>query len=150
MKIRTLFSFGVGILLLGLVADVSAEKYMYKWKGDDGEIHYTERPPQGVPFEKIRVQANKADAQPTKPVKAHQDTPLNSSKKDSAYETWRAENCQIAIQNLDVLRNAGRISQDDGQGGTRLMTDEEKQANIQKMEQQKEKYCSAEEKDPQN
>ena len=54
---------------------------------------------------------------------------------------WRKDNCRIAIQNLDILENAGRISQDDGQGGKRLMTEEEKDKKVKAMRAQKEKYC---------
>ena len=51
----------------------------------------------------------------------------------------------MAKQNLDILTSKSRIGVDDGQGGKRLMSDEEKQAQVKQMEQQRDKYCSASE-----
>lgn len=143
MKSNTVLSIGLFALLAGFAVDVAAEKYMYKWKAEDGEIHYTERPPKGVEFTRIRVADDKGKPA-AKPATNQSNTASAQDKADEKYEGWRKENCKIATQNLDVLQNAGRIAQDDGQGGTRLMTDEEKAANVKKMQAQKDKYCKAE------
>lgn len=128
---------------LGALDVSSAEQYIYKWKDAQGMVHYTERRPDpGIPFEKVRRRADKSE----KPVAANPSSPQQTSKKDTpkddSYGSWREENCRIATQNLDILQNASRIAQDDGQGGTRLMTDEEKAEKVRKMTEQKDKYCS--------
>jgi hypothetical protein len=142
MKIKLLVSLVFSLAFLISASNVSAETYTYKWKSADGEVHYTERPPAvGIPFTKIRVKddTRKGQAQNTLESSASEKA---ANKKDDAYKGWREDNCKIANQNLDVLENSGRISTDDGQGGTRLMTDEERKAKLDKMKAQKEKYCS--------
>ena len=73
------------------------------------------------------------------PSKAEPEKATTEASK--AYTSWRQENCTRANENLDILRNASRIGVDDGQGGKRLMSDEEKAAQIKDMEAQREKYC---------
>ncbi len=144
MKIKILVTLTVIFNSILFISDVSAENLQYKWKDANGEVHYTERPPaNGVPFETIRIKShvsNQPASSLTKNDKAAEQKPEDI--QDKKYNDWKKENCKRAMQNLDVLENAGRISQDDGQGGTRLMTDEEKQEKIKAMTEQKEKYCS--------
>ena len=141
MKTRFLRALATTAVLAALSGNVFAENsYTYKWKSSDGEIHYTDRPPaSGIPFEKIRIQTRKGQAgeAATKSTAKKADAP-----EDDTYSGWRKENCKRAIQNLDILENASRIAQDDGQGGTRLMSEEEKQEKMEKMQKQKDKYCT--------
>jgi len=114
---------------------------MYKWTDDKGEIHYTERAPKGVEYTRIRTYVDSSSAAASKTPQAN--NPADSAKKKDTYGTWRDENCTIANQNLDVLKNASRIGVDDGQGGKRLMSDEEKNEKIAQMQKQRDKYCNA-------
>ena len=141
------FSYLVTILLAGLCcanfSALAADKYMYKWKGDDGELHYTERPPQGIDYQRIRVRAKESKSPAVTSRMAPKPVQDDQIKKaDDSYASWRKGNCDIARKNLDVLENASRIAQDDGEGGTRLMTDEEKKANTDRANEQIEKYCT--------
>lgn len=144
MKINVLISATLILSLLVFFNNASAETFQYKWKDANGEVHYTERPPaNGIAFETIRIKthvSNQSTAPSTNTDKAPQEKVAD--EQDKKYNDWRQENCKRAMKNLDVLENAGRISQDDGQGGTRLMSDEEKQEKIKTMTEQKEKYCS--------
>lgn len=114
---------------------------MYKWKNAEGVTQYTQRPPTGgIDYTRIRVREDdpkKSTSKSTPSAKAKQE---NAEESDS-YGGWRKENCKIALQNLDILENAGKISQDDGKGGNRLMTDEERKEKLNKMREQKAKYC---------
>jgi len=125
-----------------LSANLSAEnKITYKWTDDEGEVHYTERPPKTGEYTKIITHVDKSSVVKTAPKPVSQ--PEAEEKKDS-YGTWRDDNCKIANQNLDILQNAARISVDDGQGGKQLMSDEQKQEKIAQMEKQRDKYCNPE------
>jgi hypothetical protein len=135
-------------LLLTIVAAapvIAAERYMYKWKSEDGEIHYTERPPKDIPYERIRVTIDERSTSNSKSnlitTKKDSGASTDIKKADDSYQAWRRENCKIAQQNLDILENAGRIAADDGQGGKRLMTDEEREANKKKAREAVAKYC---------
>ncbi|MGB0495772.1 MAG: DUF4124 domain-containing protein [Kangiellaceae bacterium] len=138
-KIVTLI-FPVILLAISSQAQ-SAKKIMYKWTDDKGEIHYTERAPKGVEYTKIATYVNEnavTKVAPEAPKEAKTDISSN-------YNNWKDENCTIATQNLDMLRNTARIGVDDGDGGKRLMTDEEKQEKIDSMVKQQTKYCKKEE-----
>jgi len=142
MKTRSLVSFTILFALLSFVSSVEADTYRYKWKNSEGETQYSDRPPAaGVAFEKIRVKSSKTGSAPSpKYTLPTQKNEAKEEKKDT-YGGWRKENCTRAIQNLDILENSNRIAKDDGKGGTRVMTEEEKKAQIKKMSEQKEKYC---------
>jgi hypothetical protein len=144
MKINVLLLILAAYALLGAPEALAAEQYIYKWKDSQGMVHYTERPPEpGITFEKVRRSTEKGEkSTPTAATQA--STKSANTPKDDSYNSWREENCKIANQNLDVLENAARIAQDDGQGGKRLMTDEEKAEKIKKMSEQRDKYCEAE------
>ncbi len=141
MQFRALFI----IVFIFTSLNVSAkEKFMYKWNDDKGEIHYTERAPKGIEYTRIRILVDStATASNKLPIAT--SSPESQEKKKSSYGTWRDENCTAAKQNLDILKNAARISVDDGQGGKQLMSDEQKQEKIAQMEEQKTKYCNVEE-----
>ncbi len=134
----------LSILLLAVSSDVfSAKRVMYKWTDDKNEVHYSERAPKDVEYKKITTYVNenavtrvKAETPPEKKTEI---------KISSGYNNWKDENCTIATQNLDMLRNTARIGVDDGDGGKRLMTDEEKQEKIDKMIAQQTKYCKSKE-----
>ena len=134
------------VLAVGFFAfipnSVATDQYIYKWKDTQGMVHYTERPPApGIPYERVRRPKDKG--KPQAPAAA-QPAEAAQAAQDDSYGSWKKENCKIAQQNLDVLQNAARIAQDDGQGGKRLMTDEEKADKIKQMNQQVEKYCQKE------
>lgn len=119
----------------------SAKKIMYKWTDDKGEVHYSERAPKDVEFTKITTYVNENAVTKVAPEAA----PANKPDISIGYNNWKDENCTIATQNLDMLKNTARIGVDDGDGGKRLMTDEEKQEKIEKMVAQQTKYCKQEE-----
>jgi len=130
------------ILFLAVSTDVfSAKKVMFKWTDNKGEVHYSERAPKGVEYKKITTHVNENAV-----TKIAQEA-VAAKKPDISnnYNNWKDENCTIAKQNLDILKNSARIGVDDGDGGKRLMTDEEKQAKVDKMVAQQTKYCKKEE-----
>ena len=138
-RFRTLFAIAFVFASANLMA---AEKITYKWTDDNGEVHYTDRAPRDREYTKIRTYVDEKNANTNRATVLDNDK--TAEKKDS-YGTWRDENCTIANQNLDILANAGRISTADGDGGKRLMTDEEKQEKISQMETQRDKYCEGSE-----
>jgi len=137
-RFRILLSMVIFLLSMNLSAE---DKITYKWTDDNGEVHYTERPPKTGEYTKIRTRVDKSTIvkTPSKPIAETKE----EEKKDS-YGTWRDDNCKIANQNLDILKNAARISVDDGQGGKQLMSDEQKQEKVSQMEKQRDKYCNPE------
>lgn len=145
MKIQLQNLLGI-IFILVSVSINAAEKIMFKWTDDKGEVHYSEQAPKDYEYVRIRTYVDSNTATSSKAPTAAMNQEKAEEKKDS-YGTWKDENCTIATQNLDMLENAGRIGIDDGQGGKRLMSDEEKQEKITQMEQQRDKYCKTADSD---
>lgn len=129
------------VLIISGSSLFAAEKIMFKWKDSNGEVHYTERAPKGIEYTRIKTYVDSSAAisspSPEKPAQKE------AAESKNAYGTWKDENCTLAKQNLDMLTTASRIGVDDGQGGTRLMSEEEKKAKIAQMEEQRDKYCNA-------
>ena len=126
------------ILILAVSSNAfSAKKVMYKWTDENGETHYSERAPKGFEYKKITTYVNENAVTKVAP----EAVPANKPDISSGYNNWKDENCTIATQNLEMLKNTARIGVDDGDGGKRLMTDEEKQEKIDKMVSQQTKYC---------
>ncbi|PHS19210.1 MAG: hypothetical protein COA86_06015 [Kangiella sp.] len=139
---KTFVTLLLSIVLLAVSSHVfSAKKVMYKWTDDKGEIHYSERAPKGYEYKKITTYVNENAVTKVAP----EAIPANKPDISGKYNNWKDENCTIATQNLDMLKNTARIGVDDGDGGKRLMTDEEKQVKMDKMTEQQTKYCKKEE-----
>ncbi len=145
MKIKVLALFNISLLFFAL--SLSAASYMYKWVDANGEVQYTERPPaDGVSYERIRM-ADKGKDKSTpipvveNPLNKTEQTPQDKQADESSknYNDWRAENCKVAKQNLDVLQAGGRISSGDGENG--FLSDEEIKTKIEEMQTKVEKYC---------
>ncbi len=143
MKYSISLIFFAFCILMGAPSANSAEQFIYKWKDKEGMVHYTERRPDpGIPFEKVRRQADKNSKQNSTPEPAK-----NEQTQDSTYGNWRQENCKRAIENLDILESSSQIATTDEKGEKRMMTEEEKQANIEKMKKQRDKYCEEKKSD---
>lgn len=152
MKIKALILLLILSYTLGTSVAFSSEKYIYKWKDEKGVTQYSERQPAlGTKFVRVRQSQNtslpstpsEASTKSSAPLSKKSRVDANETGGDDNYKSWQQENCKIAKQNLDILLNAGRVAQDDGKGGKRLMTDEEKQEQIEKMTAQKDKYCNS-------
>lgn len=142
MKLNTLF-FTIAIILAGMNTTFAAEQYIYKWKDTSGQVNYTERPPEaGIAYQKVRrvVDEKAGDARLSQSDNTSVIEKRDAEQEDK-YASWKEQNCKIANQNLDVLQNAARINKDDGKGGKRLMTEEEKAQQIKKMTEQRDRYC---------
>jgi len=140
---KRIFAVAVMACVMSSSSLLAAEKIMYKWTDDKGEVHYTERAPKGIEYTRIKTYVDSSTAVTSKPT-AVEAKKEQSTEATKAYGTWREENCNSAKHNLDILKNRSRIGVDDGQGGKRLMSDEEKTEKIAQMEEQRDKYCSKE------
>ena len=138
---KLLLTLSIGVFLSSSLSLLAGEKIMYKWTDEKGEVHYSERAPKGVEYKRIRTYVDTSKAA-SSPIPKNPLNKTESETKKDTYGTWRQENCTIATQNLEMLQTAGRIGVDDGQGGKRLMTDEEKAEKIAHMKEQQEKYCT--------
>ncbi len=128
-------------LLVAMTHTTSAET-LYRWKNSDGSPVVSDRPPPaGVEYETISTTSSvvhRVESGSDKPGVADQSpsnappTPAASpSKPTSRLHEKNPEYCAAARQNLEVIDRAPRIRVDDGNGGLRYLSDEERAAQRQ-------------------
>ena len=143
------------LLIVALVnaigSSVSAASEIYKWRDENGKVHYSNTPPPGggakvikqapppkdagKPDERLR-QEMKAFDERYKKRKEAEDARL-TAKQDQAI---RKQNCSAAKQNLANLENRGRAMVKDGDTYTRLSEDE-RQKRISEVKKSMAEYC---------
>lgn len=115
-KPAALATFALVSLLASFAA--LADQTVYKWTDAQGRLHYTQRPPAGIASEAIVVRHGYS----TPDASAREQTP------DELQAADRAERCQIASKNLEMLSEAGAVKRRDQYGQDHTLSAEEKAA----------------------
>ena len=127
-----------GALLALCSAAASAAGEVYKWTDDEGRVHYTDAPPDGRDYERIKVRGvvARADAQP------EADAPAAEAKPAAP---TRQSNCEIAKKNLETFRTSTAISMDrDGDGTPEPLDDAERAKELARNEELARLLCEGE------
>ncbi|RDX37550.1 DUF4124 domain-containing protein [Kangiella sp. HD9-110m-PIT-SAG07] len=141
------------LLALSVSFAAAANKPIYKWKDDQGNIKYTQsKPPRGTEFETIyQRQSNSSEqqSQSSRPTQSNttdtQDQMIaaQESQQKSARQANKEilqKNCEIAKNNSDTLTNSPRVfTEIDGE--RRLLTDEERSSKLEAAQSNIDKYC---------
>lgn len=150
-------SYRIAVALLGiaLAAGVTHAKDVYRWKADDGSVHYGENPPQGVEADKVRVSTGEPaagsnkDARKKGPAKAEGGSEESARAEQDAAESsgtvdteFVREQCKRAKQNMKALTeggSSGRYINDEGQAVR--YSEEQYKARVEKNERFVERFC---------
>ena len=116
---------------------------VYRWTDAEGNVRYSDRPPQvGTPYESRRLQEGwrgtptEAEASPSAPEQEPGSSPLVPDSVASAPQAVRnAEYCQQARENLWQLNHHARIRMLGEDGEYRFLDEEEKQAQRARAQQ---------------
>ena len=137
------------VLLVGglaCMAGTALAGITYKWTDDNGQIQYTQLPPNDRPYTVIKsatASINEEGAESpltSKPAdKANPKT--GAGEYTSAEKEKLSKNCDIAKQNREMLRTAAKIRVNDEKGEPRHLTEEERKARLADTEKQIEFYC---------
>lgn len=123
-------------LAAGLALGATAQAAdVYKWTDDKGVVHYADAPPDGQKYERMRVSSGTTTAAPDP---APQATPAAATPEPGSVEDQiakhkaaRAQNCQIARDNLALIENSPDVQKDfDGDGKPEPMTPEQRASEI--------------------
>lgn len=113
---------------------------MYRWTDANGNPVVSDRPPPaGIPFTEIGKQYS-----PDRRREALRQTPEAPADAATPSESgWikDPERCAETRERLAKLESATRVMMDDGQGGTRVLSEEERAAEIAKARRTAERYC---------
>lgn len=142
------------LLALTVSFNAAANKPIYKWKDNQGNIKYTQsKPPRGVQFETIYQRGGQPpeDAQQNSTQTAEEaaQDPLDETlAKQNAQKDLIAKknaeiarkNCKIAKNNLEVLESRTRVQVEEN-GERRMLTDQEREDRLAKAKENINKHC---------
>ena len=126
----------LAIAILGLVAASAVQAAaVYKWKDDKGVVHYTDAPPEGRDFERMKSAAPDPAAAA---VPADDAAPEAGAEADPAAAPEPRQgspeaNCASARRNIEAMERFEVISMDrDGDGEPEKLTAEQKEEELQR------------------
>jgi hypothetical protein len=128
--------------------DVSAK--IYKWVGQDGQVHYGQQPPSGVDAEPMSVDSAPPSSGSGGSAKgnagAGQDSGTDQAESgDAGADDAISKNCKMARQNLSVLENAGPEGRYTGPDGKVVEYDEDQwQSKVDQNKGYIENFCQDE------
>ncbi len=133
-------------LLLPLV---SAAAQVYKWVDEQGQIHFSQTPPEQIQAEVVELPRNPPPAKERlEQLKKRAEEPLKRAaeqKKKRQQEEERAREleafCEQQRKELEGLLNAQRIYVTDAQGNRIRAPEEERQARIRKVRESLAEHC---------
>jgi len=145
------------ILLISCISFSYAE--IYKWVDDNGQVHYSEKPPVRQKAEQIQIQSTGNHSAPQrqqvdeenhlkkqqKLLKAFEEERQYNKKqeaKNEKIEATRSRNCVIAKSNLRSYETANRIFKIDENGNRVYMPDSSRQQAIQRARDEVERWCT--------
>ncbi|WMS88368.1 DUF4124 domain-containing protein [Pleionea litopenaei] len=121
----------------------AASGVLYKWKDADGNIKYGDRPPKGVPYERIKVRDSKGNAPTPITEKMEAKEQDNSNVREQLDKAQQQMNqaCKIAKANMKTLETATRIKITGEDGEARQMTEEEREKKKAEMQEKIKQFC---------
>lgn len=143
------------LILLGCPAFASAMT-LYKWVDEEGEVHYSARPPSNRPAQTLKAPPYRSTAESTKDApplrsehagkgykgKGGQENEALEPPPSKAQVEVRQHNCEIAQKNLDVLASPMRVQVTDSNGNPYFLDDKERAQRLAQTEKNIEKYCN--------
>lgn len=137
------------VLLVGglaCMAGAALAGNTYKWTDDNGQIQYTQLPPNDRPYTVIKsttspISEEAAENSLTSKQSDKANPKAAAGEYSSAEKEKLAKNCDIAKQNREMLRTAAKIRVTDDKGEPRHLTEEERKARLADTEKQIQFYC---------
>ncbi|MEE4299808.1 MAG: DUF4124 domain-containing protein [Pseudomonadales bacterium] len=155
--------FTTGMALAAPIAQ--AAEAVYRWVDANGVVHFTQNAPRGVPYEQVSTGGpgsrnppsfyNPRRTTPTAPARTEAtpapddgagavDTELQQRQAELQAEAQarlselaaaRRRNCEMAREQFEEFTTFARIRVSDGQGGMRILSEEERAERVAEAEQ---------------
>jgi len=113
---------------------------LYKWVDDEGNVHYSQKPPENKPYKTIK--APPPAPQTSKPVEfSEEESDIEKTIKaeTAKNQKLREENCAIGKNNLKSYQTFRRIRSKDG--SVRVIDDKERKEQIESAKQLIRDFC---------
>lgn len=131
---------------LGLFLSTTLQAATYKWTDEKGDVHYSQRPPPGKQYEKIKIDK---PPRPSGTTPAPSYSSPSSSSGDAGSkavedevaknEEFRKKNCEAAKKNLKVYQVYSRVKGEDGK--IRVVSPKEREEKIQASKDAIREFC---------
>jgi alkanesulfonate monooxygenase SsuD/methylene tetrahydromethanopterin reductase-like flavin-dependent oxidoreductase (luciferase family) len=143
------------ILILFLIfVPLLASAAIYQWRDADGSMVYSQTPPpDGRAASKVKAPPPPAESpeqaqqklqtlqQRLDDLRKKRETTAEDNRKQEAASNARQQNCRTARNSLQQLQDRPHPLTNDGQGGMRHMTTEERAQRLEQLRQDVKKYC---------
>jgi len=150
-KLRRVFHYSLRLCLLFFIVGNCYAK-MYKWVDEDGNTHYSEKPPAGdVEVQTVKpppkVNTEKAlkqqeeNKKKSEEAKEEQTKSAEEKTKDEADKARQKANCETARKNLASVSANPRVYSVGADGERRRLGEEERQAKITAAQKDIAEFC---------
>lgn len=132
---------GIALCAFWIGAAMAAEEgTVYRWVGQDGTRHYTDRPPEGTPAEELSLRyrltdpaaiqaaaTEKAELKAARSVREDQqaDTAAAEAAERAELKRQRDNNCKQAKDRLEKYNSVHRLYKPGADGERQYLTDDE-------------------------
>jgi Skp family chaperone for outer membrane proteins len=133
---------------------VSVQADVYKWTDDDGQVHFSQLPPEQGQAEQLDIKtqhpanAEAAQAELDALIQSQEESAKAQAEaaakaaEEAEQAKVRAENCRIAQANLQTyMNNPGRRVSDEN-GNITYIKEEDRQARIDELNAQIKEFCN--------
>ena len=138
------------LLLTGLFLGTSVSAATYKWVDEKGNVHYSQQPPAGSEYERIKVDKSRSPYGEPEQEAAPKDTAAKPATSPSTSTTIKEElaknkeirekNCEAAKKNLEIYTVYKRYKDKDG--NVVRMDDNERLKKIEESKQNIAEFCN--------
>ena len=152
MNLRTPSVAVCGVLLAAFCLTATADP-MYKWVDKDGHVHYSQTPPPStdVQAQSVNIGAPAPDpvtlqneqnlAQQLKDKDKQAQDAAQKQQQDAQKQAQQKQHCDDLRSHLAVLNQSGRAASVDSKGNVNYISDDERQKQIQALQDQISKEC---------
>lgn len=128
--------------VLGVVVGAGS---VYKWVDEDGNVHYGERPPQeqSKDAEKVRIEKGPSDSDDEAAGGNDEDTTGGEEENGEPDDPIQKQQCKLSRDILERYQSAEFLYREGEDGEKRRLTEEEKQAEIERVKNDIRKFCNS-------
>lgn len=130
------------LLTIMMIIATSASAGLYKWVDSEGNVHYSQKPPRGQQFKRLKAPAPAPEnSKPLfKSTKQKSKSGNVTAAETAKNKKVRADNCAKAKKNLNNYQLHRRIR--DKNGNVTILDDTERAKQIESAKQAINDYCN--------
>jgi hypothetical protein len=144
-------AFGRGVVLVALLVGLAipiAAADTYKWVDKQGQVHYTDTPPAGVPYEVIAVPRAPTAPLPARAPSTSTPTPAAVAPSEPAPTApvvdaaAQDRACVDALYQITLLNQRQPVFKQTADGSRRYIEDAERPAELARLQRVRDQACS--------